>query len=113
MQLKKMHNDIYQSKKINFNKLYEIIKPGSRLFLSSGPAMPICTVEQMIKSDATSLQDLEIIQLITLGDYLKTGEHQYKYRLKTFKKPFSFLGIWLTASTNTGSGEPKHFSTTC
>ncbi|HOE20652.1 MAG TPA: GNAT family N-acetyltransferase [Spirochaetota bacterium] len=84
MQLKKIHNDIYQSKKINFNKLYEIIKPGYRLFLSSGPAMPICTVEQMIKSDATSLQDLEIIQLITLGDYLKTGEHQYKYRLKTF-----------------------------
>ncbi len=82
MQIKKTYNDVYQSKKIDFQKLCEIIKPGSRVFLSSGPAMPVYTVEQMMTSDATSLQDLEIIQLITLGNYLKTDSNLYKFRLK-------------------------------
>lgn len=84
MKSKKMYNGVYDAKKIDFNKLCEIIKPGFRVFLSSGPAMPISTVEQMMKSDAVGLQDLEIIQLITMGDYLKTDINQYKYRLKTF-----------------------------
>lgn len=84
MQLKKTYTDVYESKKIDFQKLCEIIKPGSRVFLSSGPAMPVYTVEQMMTSDAPTLQDLEIIHLITLGNYLKTDSNLYKFRLKTF-----------------------------
>ncbi len=75
----------YQDKLISPEDLREIIKPGNRVFLSSGPAMPSRSVEAIVASESSNLQDLELIQLITLGDLL-TGEACYerKYRLKTF-----------------------------
>ncbi|MBP7734508.1 MAG: GNAT family N-acetyltransferase [Spirochaetes bacterium] len=75
----------YQDKLISPEDLREIIKPGNRVFLSSGPAMPARSVEAIVASESSNLQDLELIQLITLGDLL-TGEACYerKYRLKTF-----------------------------
>ncbi len=77
----------YRGKLATVDKIFNLIKPGQRVFISSGTAIPAYFVDQMLKSDNLNLQDLEIIQLITLGEYLSHTEgfnQQRKYRLKTF-----------------------------
>ena len=65
--------------------LLDIIKPGNRIFLSSGAAIPARSVNEIITSDSPNVQDLELIQLITLGDYLSVErDREVKFRLKTF-----------------------------
>ena len=82
---KKDIRDIYNDKKITIDSLPDIINPGNRIFLSSGPATPVKTVNGILNSDHPGLQDLEIIQLITMGDYLiSDSPNSYKYRLRTF-----------------------------
>ena len=77
--------DVYKGKKIAIDDLPEIIVPGNRIFLSSGPATPVKTVNGILNSDNPGMQDLEIIQLITMGDYLRSDTpNSYKYRLRTF-----------------------------
>ncbi|HMB19590.1 MAG TPA: hypothetical protein VKQ10_00860, partial [Spirochaetota bacterium] len=77
--------DAYKGKKIAIDDLPEIIAPGNRIFLSSGPATPVKTVNGILNSDNPGMQDLEIIQLITMGDYLRSDTpNSYKYRLRTF-----------------------------
>ncbi|HOD16548.1 MAG TPA: GNAT family N-acetyltransferase [Spirochaetota bacterium] len=74
-----------QQKLISPEDLLDIIKPGNRIFLSSGPAMPSRSVSAIIGSESVNAQDLELIQLITLGDLL-TREccREHHFRLKTF-----------------------------
>ncbi|RPI92679.1 MAG: GNAT family N-acetyltransferase, partial [Spirochaetales bacterium] len=75
----------YREKIVSVDRVLELIKPGNRVFLSSGPAIPALTVKAIVDSVAKNLLDLEIIQLITLGDYLPSDARQTsKYRLKTF-----------------------------
>lgn len=75
----------YQEKLITVDEMLDLIKPGNRIFLSSGPAMPVLSVTEITSSDRHNLQDLEIIQLITLGDYLSSSSDvDSNYRLKTF-----------------------------
>lgn len=72
-------------KLVPVERVLELIKPGNRVFLSSGPSIPALTVGAIVESDRKNLLDLEIIQLITLGDYLPSDARQsFKYRLKTF-----------------------------
>ena len=74
-----------RQKLISPEDLLDIIKPGNRIFLSSGPAMPSRSVGAIIGSENVNAQDLELIQLITLGDLLTReccAEHHF--RLKTF-----------------------------
>jgi acyl-CoA hydrolase len=75
----------FKSKYKTCEEILDLIKPGNRIFLSSGPAIPACTVTELVKSKKANLQDLELIQLITLGNYLSanTGGPS-KFRLKTF-----------------------------
>ncbi len=74
-----------REKLISPEDLLDIIKPGNRIFLSSGPAMPARSVGAIIGTDNVNAQDLELIQLITLGDQL-TREccTEHNFRLKTF-----------------------------
>ncbi len=72
-------------KLVPVERVLDLIKPGNRVFLSSGPSIPALTVQAIVESDRKNLLDLEIIQLITLGDYLPSDARQsFKYRLKTF-----------------------------
>ncbi len=74
-----------EDKRVSVGRVLELIKPGNRVFLSSGPAIPALTVKAIVESDGKNLLDLDIIQLITLGDYLPSDARQSsKYRLKTF-----------------------------
>jgi acyl-CoA hydrolase len=76
----------YLSKVIPMERVIDMIKPGNRIFLSSGPATPVSTVNALLTSEKLNLQDLEIIQLITIFDSLmeKLDIATNRFRLKTF-----------------------------
>src|SRR5512137_1428305 len=61
------------------------IKPGMTIFLGTGMAEPRTLVKHLMASDRGNLQDLEMIQLVSLGDTVSIDErYSRKYRLKTF-----------------------------
>jgi acyl-CoA hydrolase/RimJ/RimL family protein N-acetyltransferase len=65
-------------------KVLDLIKPGNRIFLSSGPAIPARIVSEIVQSEKANLLDLELIQLISLGHYLSVKNSSSNYRIKTF-----------------------------
>ncbi|MBU0992922.1 MAG: GNAT family N-acetyltransferase [Proteobacteria bacterium] len=70
---------------ISFDTLCDIIQPGNRIFISSGPATPVQTIIQLQEKEHANLTDLEIIQLTTPENLFSFDElAHYKYRLKTF-----------------------------
>ena len=61
------------------------IIPGMKIFLGTGVAEPRTIVKHLMASDASNLQDLELVQLVSLGDVVTMKELQsQKFRLKTF-----------------------------
>ena len=75
----------YRNKVVSAEYILDLIKPGNKIFLSSGPTIPTRFVTEMVESEKLNLQDLEVIQLITLGPLLSTSPFKgRKYRLKTF-----------------------------
>jgi acyl-CoA hydrolase/GNAT superfamily N-acetyltransferase len=61
------------------------IEPGSRIFLSTGVAEPRTLVRHLMTSRAGNLQDLELIQILSLGDAISYKDlDTRKFRLKTF-----------------------------
>lgn len=78
-------NSDYRSKYVNPEFILDLLRPGNRIFLSSGPAIPALLVRELVNSSKPNLADLELIQLITLGDYFQTeSKGRSKYRIKTF-----------------------------
>ncbi|MFO7569469.1 MAG: GNAT family N-acetyltransferase [Smithellaceae bacterium] len=73
----------YRSKIISTDDVLDKIKPGQKIFVSSGVATPGKVLGAIAMSTARNIRDLEIIQLITLGDYLSHANAR-QYRLKTF-----------------------------
>jgi acyl-CoA hydrolase/GNAT superfamily N-acetyltransferase len=66
-------------------KILEKIEPGMSIFLGTGMAEPRTLVKHLMDSDQRNLQDLEMVQLISLGDTLSIdARYSKKYRLKTF-----------------------------
>ncbi|MDD4241065.1 MAG: GNAT family N-acetyltransferase [Smithellaceae bacterium] len=74
----------YRAKVTSEEKILEKIKPGQKIFVSSGVAAPGKMLTAIARSDAPNIRDLEIIQLITLGKYLQSSSDNRQYRLKTF-----------------------------
>ncbi len=75
----------FRGKAVSVQRVCDMIQPGQRIYISSGPAIPARTISAILESDNHNIQDLEIIQLITLGKYLSQDEtRSRKYRLKTF-----------------------------
>jgi acyl-CoA hydrolase len=63
----------------------EKIEPGMKIFIGTGIAEPRTLVKHLMASNEPNLQDLELIQLVSLGDAITVQELQsQKYRLKTF-----------------------------
>ena len=76
----------YKSKLITVDKMLGLVKPGFRIFLSSGAAIPGVTAQSLIDSKSLNNYDLEIIQLFTLGHYFKKDScGDSTYRLKNFR----------------------------
>ena len=63
----------------------EKIDPGMSIFLGTGMAEPRTLVRNLMESRQYNLQDLELIQLVSLGDAVAIDErYSRKFRLKTF-----------------------------
>jgi len=61
------------------------IEPGMSIFLGTGLAEPRTLVKHLMESQQYNLQDLELIQLVSLGDTVPIDErYARKFRLKTF-----------------------------
>ncbi|MFP4309204.1 MAG: GNAT family N-acetyltransferase [Desulfococcaceae bacterium] len=61
------------------------ISPGMTIFIGTGVAEPRTLFRRLKDSKAGNLLDLEVFQLVSLGDAIAMGErHAHKYRLKTF-----------------------------
>lgn len=75
----------WKDKCVEPDEVLERIKPGTSIFLSTGPAEPRTLVKHLMASDASNLRDLEIIQLVSLGEAISVEEiSAHKFRLKTF-----------------------------
>jgi acyl-CoA hydrolase/RimJ/RimL family protein N-acetyltransferase len=80
-----MYLERKKGEKITFSKLLDKIKPGSRIFISTGPAAPVQTLKRLFSSEHNNLVDIEIIQLVILDEYLPSSNTlKSDIRLKTF-----------------------------
>ncbi len=71
--------------RISFESLCGQIRPGDRIFISSGPATPMKTISMIMESKHPNLIDLWIIQLVLPEMRFLPKERQpHKYRWKTF-----------------------------
>lgn len=74
-----------QKKIVHAEQVLDKIQPGMNIFLSTGVAEPRTLVKQLMASERSNLQDLELIQLVSFGDAIHLrGIQSQKYRLKTF-----------------------------
>jgi len=75
----------WKDKIVPADRVIKLIHPGMKIFLGTGVAEPRTLVRQLLKSEEGNLDDLELIQLVSLGDALPVKERAYsRYRLKTF-----------------------------
>jgi acyl-CoA hydrolase/GNAT superfamily N-acetyltransferase len=75
----------WREKVVSPETVVEKIEPGMSIFLSTGVAEPRTLVRKLITSDHPNLLDLELIQILSLGDAISHKElKRHKYRLKTF-----------------------------
>lgn len=84
------------------------IEPGMSIFLGTGMAEPRTLVKHLMESGLSNLQDLELIQLVSLGDAVAIDErYARKFRLKTF-----FSGWLASESISAGRVDliPSRFS---
>jgi acyl-CoA hydrolase/GNAT superfamily N-acetyltransferase len=63
-----------------------LIEPGMSIFLGTGVAEPRTLVKALMTSEMSNLSDLELIQIVSLGDAIsfQKGLTNHKFRLKTF-----------------------------
>ena len=63
----------------------EKIKPGMSIFLGTAVAEPRTMIRHLMNSKAKNLEDLELIQLVSVGDAVSLQTLQTQnFRLKTF-----------------------------
>ncbi len=70
------------------------IRPGTTIFIGTGPATPRTLLNSLMDSDAHNAKDLELLQLATHGNIMSVADlRAHNYRLKTF---FSGYISWRT-----------------
>jgi len=76
----------WENKVVSPDAVLSHIEPGMSIFLGTGVAEPRTLVKYLKESDIYNLTDLELIQIVSLGDVISLMEtpRAYKYRLKTF-----------------------------
>ena len=75
----------WQKKAVTPDKVLEKIEPGMSIFLGTGVGEPRTLVKHLMTSEAANLFDLELIQLVSLGDAISLKALDTNaYRLKTF-----------------------------
>lgn len=75
----------WQEKLVAPEAVLSRIEPGMSIFLGTGMAEPRTLVKHLMASREGNLQDLELIQLVSLGESIPLDErYSRKYRLRTF-----------------------------
>lgn len=74
-----------KSKRIDINRLIKLIKPGNRIFLSSGVAWPAHTVKGILESQDIRHYDLEFIQLYSITGLASLAETKTNFRYISFR----------------------------
>ena len=78
-------NPMWKSKLVLPQDMLSKIEPGMSIFVGTGMAEPRTLVKHLMESNQFNLQDLELIQLVSLGDAVAIDErYARKFRLKTF-----------------------------
>lgn len=78
-------NSSWRQKVVPAEEVLERIKPGMGIFLGTGVAESQLLIETLMETEAPNLQDLELIQLVSLGKAISLDSiKSHKYRLKTF-----------------------------
>lgn len=86
----------WQEKLVTPEAVLSRIEPGMSIFLGTGMAEPRTLVKHLMASREGNLQDLELVQLVSLGETIPLDErYSRKYRLRTF-----FSG-WVASSAIT------------
>ena len=80
--------------------MLEKVKPGMTIFLGTGMAEPRTFVKELMASDRGNLQDLELIQLVSLGDTVSIDE---RYRENTASRRSTPAGWQATPLRRAGS----------
>lgn len=76
----------FNSKIIEMNRFIELVQPGNKIFLTSGPAIPQMVTRELTNSEKLRNYDLEIIQLFSLDFFFNQQScDMQNYRLKTFR----------------------------
>jgi len=76
---------MWKNKIVSPEEILAQIEPGMTIFLGTGMAEPRTLVKHLMESNQVNLQDLELIQLVSLGDTVAIDErYVHKFRLKTF-----------------------------
>jgi len=75
----------WQSAVVTPETVIKKIRPGMSIFLGTAVAEPRTMVRHLMTSDARNLEDLELIQLVSVGDAVSLQTLQTRnFRLKTF-----------------------------
>lgn len=84
-EMSKISDIQWEERIVSPDEVLKMIEPGMNIFLGTGVAEPRTLVKHLMNSDTGNLQDLELSQLVSLGDAISANElHSQKYRLKTF-----------------------------
>ncbi|MGA2554115.1 MAG: GNAT family N-acetyltransferase [Smithella sp.] len=76
---------MWKYKVVSPEEVLSKIEPGMAIFLGTGMAEPRTLVKHLMASEEPNLQDLELIQLVSIGDAIPIDErYSRKFRLKTF-----------------------------
>lgn len=75
----------WESKVVPPQEVMKRLKPGMNIFLGTGVAEPRSLVRHLMSSEAPNVEDLSLIQLVSLGDAISLqGLRSQRFRLKTF-----------------------------
>ena len=84
MLLRKPKDD-WRQKTVAPETVINKLEPGMNVFISTGVAEPRTFIKTLLGSDNVNVQDLELVQLVSLGDAVTRNTlSSYKFRLRTF-----------------------------
>lgn len=77
--------DGWKNKLVSVREVLSKIRPGMSIFLGTAVAEPRTLTKGLMSSENSNIQDLELIQLVSLGEAVSPeGRYNRKFRLKTF-----------------------------
>ncbi len=75
----------WQRRIVDPDLVMQRLRPGMSIFVGTGAAEPRTLVKQLLETQSKNLEDLTLVQLVSLADAISAGDPRYrKYRLMTF-----------------------------